>query len=790
MSRIWLDRRWFIEVDEQGYVTRSDEGTLGCILQMRHARDDGTTAVDGLKHALKLPRLLADTTKENAYICEIADDEIRNVMKSHIDGNQGLLTAQTGSQDWLLGKRTTSDCLHIDGAEQNGCILLFQFSKTKRPRVCAVRKDDEFIVFPEGCRSDVEFIEQSWEAIVESSKVGDIPFQSPFYATSNAEAPAVGTLFGQMSVDHAAERPWFGGLPSVAFVWATGTLQQALGTGLVSNWSISDHLSLVDGVLLGLDSLHKKELLHCDIRPANIMSEGAPERAESYRVGDYGSFSIGKARLGAAPSGQTMIGPGVGANRACPFYASERRAGTEREIADTAIILSRKVDPKVDVTGFEFVVRLGWASSLFDNGDKNVSQELRQDILNHADSLQRQEKPLSAGDLVPNDRLRLRDYIMEVKAASSLGQDGLLAICSGRFAHVLHDRLAVYNTPTHGENRDVDLGIDPVTVISLPSFTEYRQWSVATDLYSVGAMTLYTPFVTSASKKLGTQPPGSSTDESDDSTPEVHSADLRAIDERFAEMLEILENESYFRSFWEDLSTFWDTLESLVGSPEEITTDRAKAFPVQHQATKGVSATEHEVDDSRSAFSLRAVNNLVQSAPHIKTLLQPFARSIDKEVKTPAGNRANAPSTKLVSVKQYNAAAFLLLMHFVMACLHRRSHLLPSDRATASMFPFCVDRCQLPQSEEDRPTMTARDHLETILKILDKQWMDAFFVDDDDVPDFSPRNEYHIRIQHAAWRKAAVNALGGKEAFFGKSEKLKALEELANQIAGPGSTES
>ena len=61
---------------------------------------------------------------------------------------------------------------------------------------------------------------------------------------------------------------------------------------------------------------------------------------------------------------------------------------------------------------------------------------------------------------------------------------------------------------------------------------------------------------------------------------------------------------------------------------------------------------------------------------------------------------------------------------------------------------------------------------------------------DSDVPDFSPRNEYHIRIQHAKWRKAAVSALGGKEAFFGKSEKLKALEELANQIVGPGSTES
>src|SRR5262249_21160075 len=160
------------------------------------------------------------------------------------------------------------------------------------------------------------------------------------------------------------------------------------------------------------------------IRPANIMAVGALFYPDAFFLGGYWRFSIDKARGGGAPSGHTMIGPGVGGARERPFFSGEGRAGGERGNAAKAICLD---DPGSGTD--EYVIRLGWSSELFlqEDGsvdrDKVVTDKLRNEIIDSA-SKSADARAVTDDTLQAGDRIRLRDYVFEIKRARSLGSRG------------------------------------------------------------------------------------------------------------------------------------------------------------------------------------------------------------------------------------------------------------------------------------------------------------------------------------------------------------------------------
>src|SRR5262245_42427775 len=90
-ARIHLGHNWYIPVDEHGYcVGTCYEGALGVIVQLLHSKNDDQ------RFALKMPRLLADTPRENHHICRLMEEE-RRVVYDLFAGNlptTGLLPAQ------------------------------------------------------------------------------------------------------------------------------------------------------------------------------------------------------------------------------------------------------------------------------------------------------------------------------------------------------------------------------------------------------------------------------------------------------------------------------------------------------------------------------------------------------------------------------------------------------------------------------------------------------------------------------------------------------------------------
>ena len=106
--KVWLSKGYYIRVDQNGHVDDADclEGALGCIIRVHSPigeRNQNQT------RALKVPRLLADTQRENAFICTLLEKEFTIVRK--------VLGERGGNVDGLIG----ADCELIpDLRKKNG----------------------------------------------------------------------------------------------------------------------------------------------------------------------------------------------------------------------------------------------------------------------------------------------------------------------------------------------------------------------------------------------------------------------------------------------------------------------------------------------------------------------------------------------------------------------------------------------------------------------------------------------------------------------------------------------
>lgn len=728
-----LDYQLCVEVDARGTIlSNCAEGALGYIVQLTSPAH----ICPRFSVALKVPRLRADTLEENAYVAEILAGEARAVFQA----NNGLRpdgligTVITSHPNFLRNPRAL-DCHPDEGAkQQHGCVPLLQFGKDNRLRICNVRFDlvdgkPKLRVFPPTLAEEMSFLRyEDWQSFRSDAQLFEVQAR-PFYfvgrsAAEHADAlPAPTSSCGRLSRALDAERPdnvWYAALPSILFRWADGTLQRALGTGAHLSWSPQSHYRLLQQVVRGLQTLHGQSIIHADVRPANVMAIGDLGNPEHYAVSDYGSFTSDQVNAGGAAGAQAGFTtlPGIARHRASVFYAQERRAGVEREDADVALIIGEA--PRPDGTGGEYFIRLGWKAELMDASNSRVCTQVLADMekawggMRARDREPHRSATLSSGEdaswrLARGDQIRLRDYVFKLIDTHEEGReieiDGqrrsvrcLDFRCEAQYTRVLLEKLAARGERYLCSEQASTPPRSPDSVISLdlPRWIELRQSSVATDLYSVGVLAVYTVYTGArlgACRMDGRQP------NSGDTQPE-RWVQIDDLEERIAALVRRLEDEKNFRTLWPLL-------------------DRACA------------RIEQTVRQFQSASSLLAQADDLPAALDEKRPFKSFRELVERLIEITSGL-----SKELLDILNYfqNYGYFLLFLHFVISCIHRRSLLTKphGDSAGASVqtataasgaqFPFCADRFE-PASKQ----LVATQVLQRLDQLMEYFVHTAFF---------------------------------------------------------------
>ncbi|MEZ4448422.1 MAG: serine/threonine-protein kinase [Nannocystaceae bacterium] len=676
--RIYINETWFILIDESGYLADSQwaEGALGCVLQL-HAEQGGN------KMALKIPRLLADTIRENAFIAQMLENEEEIVHLANVDAAQpsGLLRVQLAHRNPLRGLRQLANQGEAVREHQHEGALFVSFEKGRPPRFCSARRrDGEIVLHPERVAEALgPALQLHWDTLHRTSaRPGQgRPFQRTVFVRSGDGSPTIPAGALEERIESSSNGgTWYAALPSIVFDWARGTLQEAVSRGdnvlpptaqgrpTARPWGIREHYGMLLCILRGLDGLHARGIIHGDIRPANVMCMGDLGTPESYVLGDYGGTLLGRASVEdhRSTSGHTAMGPSVGNHRTSVFYALERRSGIERETADTAVILHEVADGEG-----EYFIVLGWKSDLLDEQGR-LREEVRDDLHDRWSALRQRGEPAYADErLRGGDRLRLRDFVFTV-IDSELAEDGRsLFRCRTRFAHVVHDRLAVV---------DRSQGIDDGMVLSLARSIELRKWSAATDVYGVGVVALWSIFMSSPENRRC--PDGASAGEV-----------TRSIETRLHELVEHLASVTAFYDLWPLVSR---CARVLLAIDPCLPSEQIARTPAPGGETLLFKAVEEVV-------------HVLSCLHHGRELLRCF---------------------------DYNGAHFILFVHFLMACIHRRVYGAESNSAAEPVDADCLD-CALPfalhRHDPPRPggpAARALRHLQGLLHRLDMPAFSAF----------------------------------------------------------------
>lgn len=746
ITKLWVNRDRYIEVDAEGYyLGQIAEGAFGTVLclKSRTPRD---------RVAWKLPKLTADTVIENYYIEYLLQQEAEVVIDVRDSGGDPTDTLLR-CRDEIFGGAFKGIRLlagtRADQIKQDGHAFFIQFRKGRRPRLCLVKWNDGALdVIPPGVKDDLLGLENKlvWQKLQGD---GPTPFSVPsFFAQQSHPAieldPPSGVhgvhadTLANVATSKLSENVWFAGLSSVQWDWAERSLQQTISEGIARNWAVVDHLTLWSRVLDALVGLHSRNYLHADIRPANVFCRGDARVARNYYLGDYGSLSGGDfaPNGGQGAGGNTIIGSNLAQARSSPFYSLERRAGAEREAADTAVVI---YEPGKD----DCSVWLGWKSHALD-ADGSLKTELADAIRSFSWPAVRKDLQSGAMDrLRPGDRLQLRDKVFKVRqTAPDLSVEGnplefsLLCQCDAFPSTIIHDKLTL---------RD---GIGPEEtlapqVIPLSSFIELRQWSAATDIFSFGALLLYTLY--SSGRQLGFRT-STNTDSNNriignqPSVPFLGSQGLAAIDAEFRQILIVLESVPYLRVLWPDLDYLWNTITTEMDNIQSVE-ERIKQAATTPGSTSDLDALDKErasrIDDlfrrlnnpASDKENLRLkniVSNITQSVPHIKVVLQQF---------------------------QWNIVHFVLFLHYVLRCLHRTEHLADLQAGDAETTAtertahlFCRSRTDQPGA--DGPAPKAREALKQLYDLLSSDVFKTGQSYERSLPDYDVRSEYNVKIRN------------------------------------------
>ncbi|HPF41643.1 MAG TPA: hypothetical protein PK093_23645 [Phycisphaerae bacterium] len=709
MARLWINVASYINVDSDGYVYDKDclEGALGCVIKVYGGEEipEGRTI-----RALKIPRYLADTTRENAFIDTLLENEHRVVQrvfaKAPESGFLGLLRSTSSDGIPPMRQLAPRHVRYCEGSgkekELGGGLFLFSFKKSKPPRMACLRvsSGEEVAVFPElpELRKVVEG-DDDLQAKLANLQDAD-PRKHVTYrlcVEANSRIPSkCEELSSHLEDEDSDSDVWYILPPSILYDWGFGNLQEVISTGRLHDWGISKHLKLSRTVLQGLQTLHQKQFLHGDIRPANVMYVGGWDEPEQYVLIDYGSFNDAPRAVDlGTPGGQTLLGPSVRPERQSPFYSKERRIASEFESADTAFIwcdhalgLSNDSEDKGGI-----LIRLGWRNC-FDSGEgkghrvaENQRKLIREALQASAKQMMKSDAAVSTTGLVRDDLVRLREFVFRIYATRRSGEF-LDILCRPECYKVLHDRISI---PAKLES------VDDGVFLSVPRVIEMRQLSCATDVYSVGVLLLYTVFCGKAFQSTAAQSnnAGPGVEESKANLNE-QSETLR-VEKEFREFVATLENTTYFHQLWPRVGEVCHHLEECfrnkVADLREFEYSKVDGRDGAHEDANLNDRVVVKLDDELVSL----VERIAYTVPGVSRML----RVIDK-----------------------NIAHFAFLMQFVLCCMHRVSEIESRSHSRVHQMPFCGDRLS---GFAENAVAGAITRLQKLQEMVSREYFDEAF---------------------------------------------------------------
>ncbi len=735
--RLWISAKWYIPVDDNGECTGLClEGALGFVVQLLSGEGQE------LCRALKMPRLLGETHRENAYISDLMEKELKavqDVTDKPTGTRKGLLRAEIWELGGPLRGQISTKKGPLDALKWDEAIVLVHFEKGRKPRFCLVKKcgtggEAKLEIFPpkiQDCPVTTVELYDNLQKVALSTKAGDPGSQRQWEHTVFIDIGMVSSGTPTILNKHealqasATGKTWFTCVPSIPYEWAPGTLQEAISLQKrTAEWGVAEHFSLARRICMAIYALHSKGMLHADLRPANLVYTGKPSSPDSYYVCDYGSF----AKMGARdpdydPTGNTVLGPVAGTERASVFYAPERRAGLEREAADTAIIRSNQ-------TGVTLDIELNWRSKLDEQARDNSegSNETTRRPGNRQNNSARNNST-SGSSLQKGDRIQIRDYIFDIISATE--NDGAQRlVCDAHSWKIYQGRIVV-------ENREP---FEAEQWLPIPRTVELQQWSAATDLYSLGALFLYSVY--RSEKPLLDEMSGRT-------------------EEKFREMLAYLEGESYFNHIWPEV-------EALRAQLEESLEQNTNASATQFASLDFIQPPSENNNESQKESTLRdetirVVQRITQTVPW---------------------------SRRLVEVFDFKLGIFVFFIHFVLCCLHRQSHLKESSSQEVKAGtikrerPFCKDRCETPR--EDGGASIALKRLDRIRRIIDDPRLESLKTEDYHIPSFEPRPEPVLKAAFHLLSEAAKKAVKDGKALLSEAREDVTRTRIMNKVVLPG----
>jgi serine/threonine protein kinase len=749
----WLTENDYVRIDDCGYlIDRPREGAFGVVVPLW---DRDFTR----KRALKLPRLRGDTMDENARTWQMLEDEIVHALAATTSSlPTGLAKPNKDLKKLLKGIRAirAKHAVLVDDVQKQPHIVLVSFENGKTPRLCAVSvlpPGEEFgisklRIFPRSVKDDLTKTLNSgakWQALELGNN--DERFEIPAYCQS-ASTPSDGRLENALRPNEIGA-VWYAGLPGLVYDWSESTLQESIDAGIIKSWSPTSVVKLFATLLGGLATLHK-EMLHGDLRPANIMCvDGDMHDPSRYVLIDFGSFIDTTSRIDvqASPSNNTVLAARMIKNRISVFYSPERRQPFEVEGVTTAIIRQYASGHAV-ILGRESMLDSVSSSTASTFQIKPEVDELIKSAINETAG----SNFHAAGVAVKGDLLRVQEKLLTIVEEKRVPDNvrahvDRVLLCDKRVARIFNDRIAVLTEDS----------VDG-SPISVSGYTIIPKMSVADDLYSFGSICLYVLL----SKAFQDEPPERET---------VQAATNRA----FVALMGTLDNVAYATAFWKTTEALRPSLEDLLKYASNLTAERAPTvfgFDA-NGAPIEVSGKEPPEDENLFDRSVEITNTILQNLPYGQHIYSALGK---------------------------NTASFVLWMHFVICCLHRADSIKTELAASTliavtpvaeerqaddgttrretkidpkEILPFCSSRADdLGENGPSARAKTRLDVVENAIRECDRTGILVKFRYESKAV-FKPKSELQMRLQELDLRNEIDAAKRSEEQLRLELQQLK-----------------
>jgi hypothetical protein len=190
---------------------------------------------------------------------------------------------------------------------------------------------------------------------------------------------------------------------------------------------------------------------------------------------------------------------------------------------------------------------------------------------------------------------------------------------------------------------------------------------------------------------------------------------------------------------WPDLDHVWNTITTERARVKQTNDSRKKAEIYSELFARLTKQDPNEGQNGQGRKLPSVASNITQSVPNIKVILQCFG---------------------------WNMVQFLLFMHFILRCIHRKTHLdgiFPTG-------PFCEDRVE--RARRNGAATSAVKALAEVGELLLDPYMSDEAVQRTDLPDYDVRSEFGVKIENTDLKIKISDA----------AKKLRRMENTLQEV--------